>query len=187
VAYENFLQSNQAVVVVTMLAFAVASFVNRRGGVWGRSRALRKAAQVEAARTAVLLARLRSVRGPGRSCRGIKFWHEFLAELENANREDALSWEVVLAVTEAVQAETCRAAKLRAPTIQRPDAGLIARASTRFSPRPTPRRQKLARWRSRRAREMRMSVHPSASSPKNWRAEEPRTRRSFLRFPADTR
>jgi hypothetical protein len=49
-AYENLLQSNQALVVVTMLAFIVASFVSRRGGVWGHSRALKKAARVEAAR-----------------------------------------------------------------------------------------------------------------------------------------
>jgi hypothetical protein len=38
----------------------------------------------------------------------------------------------------------------------------------------------LARWRGRRAREMRTSVHPSDSSPKAWREKEPRTRRSFL-------
>jgi hypothetical protein len=65
--------------------------------------------------------------------------------------EHARSWEVVLAVTEAAQAETCRTAKLRAATIHRPDSGLIARASIRFSPGSTSRRQKLSRWSARDA------------------------------------
>ena len=179
-ALENLLQSNQALVIVTMLAFLAASMVSRRSGLWSRSRTVKKAAQVEAARTAAVLARLRFVHGPGRAYRGLKFWHELFADLEHANREDALSWEVVLAVTEAVQADTCRTAKLRAVIIQRPDAGLIARASTLFAPRLTPRRQKLARWSGRRAREVRVSVHSSSSPSKNWRTEEARTRRPFL-------
>jgi len=52
-----------------------------------------------------LLARLRSERGPGRSSRGARFWRELFADLESASREDDISWEVVFAVTEAVQAE----------------------------------------------------------------------------------
>jgi hypothetical protein len=131
------------------------------------------------------MARLRSVRGAGRPYRGAKFWHELLADLEHANREDAISWEVVLAVTDAVKAETCRTEKLRAAIIQRPNAGLIARASTRFSPRSTPRRLKLARWRGRRAREMcgaHVSTSLTVSLPGVPRAEEPRTHRPFFTF-----
>ncbi|SEK07367.1 hypothetical protein SAMN05192539_103853 [Paraburkholderia diazotrophica] len=178
--YENLLQGNQAFVIVMTLAFLAASIVCRRSSVWGGSRTVAKAAQVEAARTAALLARLRFVRGPGRSYRGVKFWHELFADLEHANREDALSWEVVLAVTEAVQAETCCTAKLRPVMIHRPDSGLIARASMRFSPRSTPRWQKLSRWRGRRAREVRMGMHSPATPSKNWRTEELPTHRSFL-------
>lgn len=181
-AYENLLQSNHALVIVMVLALLAASIVSRRSGVWGRSLTATKAAQAEAARTAAFHARLRFVRGPGRSYRGVKFWHGLFADLEHANREDALSWEVVLAVTEAVQAETCRTAKLRAVVIHRPDSGLIARASMRFSPRSTPRRQKLSRWRCRRAREMRTLVHSSATLSKDWRTQEPPTRQPFLRF-----
>src|SRR5215472_4672440 len=137
--YENLLQSNQALVIF-ILACLVAFIVSRRNGVPGRSRAVTKAAQVESARTDALLARLRFVRGTGRAYRGNKFWHDLLADLEHANREDSLSWEVVLAVTEAAQAETSRTAKLRAVIIHKPDSGLIARASMRFSPQLTPRR-----------------------------------------------
>jgi hypothetical protein len=172
----------QALVVLMMLACLAAFVVSRRSGVWGRSRTVRKAEQVEAARTAALLARLRFVRGPGRSYRGVKFWHELLADLEHANRDDALSWEVVLAVTAAAQAETCRTAKLRAVIIHRPDSGLIARASMRFNPRLTPQRQKLSRWSGRRAREMRMPVHSSATRSKNTRTEELPARRPALPF-----
>ena len=165
-----------------MSACLAALIVSRRSRAWGRSRKVRKAEQVEAARTAALLARLRFVRGPGRAYRGVKFWHELLADLEHADRDDALSWEVVLAVTEAAQAETCRTAKLRAATIHRPDSGLIARASIRFSPRLTSRRQKLSRWSGRRARELRVPVHSSATRSKSTRTEEPLTRPPLLRL-----
>ena len=170
--YENLLQSNQAVVIF-ILACLVAFVVSRRNGAWGRSRTVRTASQFVEARAAALLARLRFVRGPSRACRGVKFWSELLADLEHANREDALPWEVVLAVTEAAQAESIRPAKLRAVIIHKPDSGLIARASVRLSPRSTPRQQNLSRWSGRRAREMRMSRHLSSTRPRNSGTEVP--------------
>ncbi|MGF6604327.1 hypothetical protein P3T23_009082 [Paraburkholderia sp. GAS448] len=148
----NFLQGNQTLVVFSALVFFAASFVIWRGGVLGRYRAPRKAEQRKAIRKAVLLARLQSARGPGRSSKGVKFWRKLFADMESASREDEISWEVVLAVTEAVQAEACRTAKHRAVTFQRPDAGLLARAGTRFSRASTHRRRKVTRWSSRRAR-----------------------------------
>ncbi|SAL03588.1 hypothetical protein AWB78_06634 [Caballeronia calidae] len=177
--YENLLQSNQAVVVF-ILACLVTFVVSQRNGAWGRSGTVRRASQVEEARTAALLARLRFARGPGRARRGVKFWSELLAELEHANREDALPWEVVLAVTEAAQAESGRAAKLRAVIIHKPDSGLIARASVRIAPRSTPRQQNLSRWSGRRVREMRMSAHLSPTRPRNSRTEVPQTSLSRL-------
>jgi len=163
-----------------MLACFVAFIVRRRSDVWGRARTVRKATQVDTAVSATLLARLRFVRGPGRAYKGVKFWNELLADLEHANREEFLSWEVVLAVTAAAQAESCRTVKLRPVSVHKFDSGLIARASMRFSPRFTPRQQKLSRWSGRRAREMRMSVHSPSALPKNSRTKVLSTSRPLL-------
>ena len=133
------------------------------------SRGLKVSALVPAA----LLARLRSERGPGRSSRGARFWRELFADLESASREDDISWEVVFAVTEAVQAEVCRTARLRAVMNHRPDAGLLARVGTRFSRASTPGRSKVMRWSSRRARAVLMSAHSSAELQEGARAKRP--------------
>lgn len=169
----NFLQDNQTLAVFSALTFFVASFVVWRGGVLDRFQTPGKAQQREALRTAALLARLRSERGPGRSSRGARFWRELFADLESASREDDISWEVVFAVTEAVQAEVCRTAKLRAVMNQRPDAGLLARMGTRFSRASTPGRRKVMRWSSRRARTVLMPAHSSAELQEGARAKRP--------------